>query len=335
MSTGAVAAVHTANSSQAAMLPDICEMFKAQLGCTGTCAEEVSRGAETACGLTEVTGSYFERADAICMFMTGKNAEQAVTIFKATRLGGSGSGSGNTSSDSGGGGGGGGSGGSGGSSGSCGCGSASASTSAGGSPEPRKPKDSIIAAYTTTLPTAATVTTLAQPGAAHLQPVAEPSTTTVAQHAVAQPPPRQAVLYGGAEFTPGLFPQYLHHPFALHPQLMAFGTWAPQQQTGQEAPHPQQQASHLQQTVHLQQVSHLQPLVAPPPLSTASTGAAAAAAAATAAAATAAAAPAKKARRPPQPSPPVWTLTLTLTLILILTLTLTLTRCGSRCIHTS
>tara|TARA_B100000795_G_scaffold139464_1_gene104363 strand:- start:71 stop:919 length:849 start_codon:yes stop_codon:yes gene_type:complete len=245
VSTTAVAAVHTANSSQAAMLPDICEMFKAQLGCTGTCAEEVFRGAETACGLTEVTGSYFERADAICMFMKGKNAEKAVTIFKATRVGGSSSGSSNTSSGSGGGVGGGGSGGGGGSSGSCGCGSASTSTSASGSPDPRKSKDGVLAAHTTTLPTAATVTTLAQPAAAHLQPVAEPSTTTT----VAQPPPRQAVLYGGAEFTPGLFPQYLHHPFALHPHLMAFGTWAPQQQV----PHPQQQASHPQQAAHLQQ----------------------------------------------------------------------------------
>ena len=73
------------------------------------------------------------------------------------------------------------------------------------------------------------------------------------QPAYGQMQSQQAMLHSGAGFAPGLFPQYLHQPFAMHPQLLA-STFQIQQQ----AP-------------------HLQPPVAPqPPSATASTAAAAA-----------------------------------------------------------
>ena len=104
------------------------------------------------------------------------------------------------------------------------------------------------------------------------------------QPAYGQMQSQQAMLHSGAGFAPGLFPQYLHQPFAMHPQLLA-----PTFQIQQQAP-------------------HLQPPVAPqPPSATASTAAAAATttvAAVAAAAAAAAAAPPKKARRPSVPTQP-------------------------------
>ena len=73
------------------------------------------------------------------------------------------------------------------------------------------------------------------------------------QPAYGQMQSQQAMLHSGAGFAPGLFPQYLHQPFAMHPQLLA-----PTFQIQQQAP-------------------HLQPPVAPqPPSATTSTAAAAA-----------------------------------------------------------
>ena len=103
--------------------------------------------------------------------------------------------------------------------------------------------------------------------------------TRLLQPGYGQMPSQQAMLHGGAGFAPGLFPQYLHQPFGMHPQLLA-----PTFQIQQQAP-------------------HLQPPVAPQPPS--STAAAATTTTIAVAAATATAAPAKKARRPsvpPQPS---------------------------------